>query len=144
MSDPSYALQIAIRKRLVSTPALVALVPAENILDTHSLPVVDPCIIFGEDQEIDPDEQTITRRMVRVYSTLHVWKREESLRGVKLIAGAIRRAIETTYRLNLDDPDFHCADCHVSEVRFMRDPDGVTSHGIVTLDSLVAKMWVPA
>lgn len=144
MSDPSLAVQKALRARLVATSAVTALVPAANIVDRHQLPVLDPSIVLGEDQEVTPDFQTIKRQMVRVYSTVHIWKREPSLVGVKTIAGAIRRAIETTYKLPLDDPDFHSIDCQVSEVRFMRDPDGETSHGVMTIDSILAKTWAPA
>lgn len=144
MSDPSLALQKAIRARLVATSAVTALVPAANIVDRHQLPVLNPSIVLGEDQEVDPEFQTLKRKMVRVYSTIHVWKRESSLVGVKQIAGAIRRAIENTRKLNLNDPDFMCSDCRVDGVRFTRDPDGETSHAVITLDSIVSKAWEPA
>lgn len=143
MSDPSLALQKALRARLVAAAGVTALVPVDHIVDRQQLPPLDPSIVLGEDQEVDPEFQNLKRSMVRVFSTLHIWKREPSLVGVKRIAGAVRRAVEQTYRLNLDDPDFHCGDCHVESVRFLRDPDGETSHAVITLDSLITKMWEP-
>jgi len=141
MSSPALAVQKALRARLVAASAVTALVPAAHIVDRHQLPVLDPSIVLGEDQEVDPEFQTLRRGMVRVYSVLHLWKREPGLVGVKQIAGAIRKAIETGLKLNLDDPDFHAIDARVSEVRFLRDPDGETAHGIVTLDSILSKTW---
>lgn len=129
----SHAVQTAIRARLVGAPAVVALVPADSILDRNSRPAPDPSIVIGEDQTVDEDR--IARDVVRVYSTLHIWKKETGLAGVKKIAGAIRTAIHV-YRLDLDAP-FTVADTFVSSERYLRDPDGVTAHGVVTIETLV-------
>jgi hypothetical protein len=126
------AVQKAIRDRLVSTDAVTALVPASAILDRNSRPAPDPSIILGEDQEVD--EGDIARRNVRVYSTLHLWKRETGLTGVKAIAGAIRSAIAARFP---QADGFHFADSRVSSTRFLRDPDGETAHGVVTIETLV-------
>lgn len=127
------AVQKAIRARLVDTPAVVGLVPAASVLDRNSRPAPDPSIILGEDQAVD--EGDIARCNVRVYSTLHIWKKETGLVGVKAIAGAIRTALRTFPRGVADG--FHFADCRVSDERFLRDPDGETAHGVVTVETLV-------
>ena len=139
-SDPSRAVQIALRQRFIASDALTALVPAESILDRNQRPAPDPSIIIGEDQVVDANI-TIARDYVRVYSTIHIWKKEPSLAGVKFIAGAIRRAIGRVGRLNLSDPDFVCSDCKIDSARFLRDPDGETSHGIIVINSLVQERW---
>lgn len=139
-NDPSAAVQMALRERLVTTAAVTNLVPAESILDRNQRPVPDPSIIIGEDQVIDTG-LTIARDYVRVFSTVHIWKKEVSLAGVKLIAGAIRRAIGRVRRLDLVDPDFVCSDCKIDSARFLRDPDGETSHGILVINSLVQQRW---
>jgi hypothetical protein len=136
----SLALQKALRKRFVATGAVTSLVPAANILDRNQRPAPDPSIILGEDQEID-EGLTIQREYVRVVSTVHVFKKEPSLAGVKEIAGAIRKAVGRVRLLDLEDADFICSDCRVDGVRFIRDPDGETSHGIVTLSSLIQQRW---
>ncbi len=128
------AVQTALRARLIATPEVTVLVPAEKILDRNGRTRDNPSIILGEDQVID-EGQTLKRDRLRIYSTLHLWKKEEGLTGVKAISWAIRTAIRPA-RLNLGD-NFHCVDCLVSDHRFLRDPDGETAHGIVTVETLV-------
>lgn len=127
------ALQQGLRARLVATPAVTALVPATAILDRHARPAPDPSIILGEDQVTEGDD--IKRSMLSIWSTVHVFKKEPSLEGVKAIGGAIREAVQSS-RLELA-AGYHCGDCYVSSARYLRDPDGETSHGVITIESLV-------
>lgn len=128
----SLAVQKAIRNRLITTAGVTSLVPATSILDRNARPNPDPSIIMGEDQAVD--ESDIARRNQRIYSTVHIWKKEAGLTGVKAIAGAIRTALHSA-KLPLTD-GFHFGDCHVSGERFLRDPDGETAHGVVTVETL--------
>ena len=129
------ALQKAIRTQLISSPELTALVPAINILDRNERPNPVPSIILGEDQSIESGG--IARSLTRIFHILHVWSKEESLEGVKEIVGAIRKAMSA--RPQLED-GYHCVDCRVSQTRFLRDPDGETSHGVVTIEALVQEV----
>lgn len=131
----SLAVQTAIRARLVATSAVTALVPSAAIDDANSPPARDVSIVLGEDQEVD-EGQSIARDVLRVYSTLHIWKKEPGLAGAKAIAGAIRDSIDEG-RLTITG--WHCSDCHVASTRFLRDPDGKTAHGIVTIETLVRR-----
>lgn len=131
------ALQKAIRNRLANSTVVTGYVPAASILDRNERPAPDPSIIIGEATAQD-DGDTIARNRVRISSDLHVWKREPSTAGVKAIAGAIRTAIHAS-RLSLE-VGFHCVDARVSFARFVRDPDGETSHAIVTIESLVEEL----
>jgi len=54
------------------------------------------------------------------------------------ICAAIRAAVAVG-RLDLGT-GFHCADLRVSSMRQMRDPDGETSHGVVTVEALVKEL----
>lgn len=132
-----YQIQKAIRARLVNTAAVTALVPALSILDRNERPAPDPSIILGEDQIID-DGDMIDRSVSRVVSTLHIWKRETGVIGAKSIAGAVRDAIRQG-RLAFDT-GLQCVDCRVSDMRFLRDPDGVTAHGVVTIETTVREV----
>lgn len=134
---PEIALQTALRARLVGTAAVVALVPGEAILDRNERPAPDPSIIIGEGQSVD-EGNAIARDLVRIYMDLHVWKREPSTAGVKAIAGAIRTALKP--RLDLADSGFHCGDSFVRSARFLRDPDGLTSHAVVSVEALVEEV----
>lgn len=134
---PELELQAAIRTRLVTEPNVTSLVPASAILDRNQRPNPDPSIIIGEGQSVDAGD-SISRDRTRVFMDLHVWKVAASTAGAKAIAGAIRSALHKS-RLVLDWP-FHCVDCHVSGVRVLRDPDGETSHAIVTVEAIVQVM----
>lgn len=130
------AVQKAIRALLIADPAVIALVPAASILDRHQRPAPDPAIILGEAQVLD-EGTSLARTHARVAHTLHVWKREPSLEGAKTILGAIRRALRS--RLDLGQ-GLHAADTLVTSSRVLRDPDGETSHGVLTVEVLVAEV----
>lgn len=134
---PELALQKAVRSRLVGTDFVLTLVPAGNILDRNERPAPSPSIVIGEGQSHD-EGNSISRSLTRVYMDLHIWKREPSTEGVKAIAGAIRAAIKVDKLSTLSG--FHFADCYVQNARFLRDPDGETSHAIVTVNALVQEI----
>lgn len=130
------ALQQAVRARLVGTPAVISLVPAANILDVNQRPAPMPSIIIGEGQSVEGER--IDRRDQRLYLDLHVWKRETGLVGVKMIAGAIRKAINALKFEQISG--FHIADCRTTSANYLRDPDGETSHCVVTVEALVCEV----
>lgn len=136
--SPEIALQKAVRARLTGTDAVTSLVPAASILDTNARPAPDPSIIIGEAQAVDEGD-SISRNLTRVYLDLHVWKKETSTAGVKAISGAIRSAMNSGGRLPQLD-EFHFVDTYVQSSRFMRDPDGETSHGVVTISAKVQEL----
>lgn len=131
------ALQVALRARLIATAAVTGLVPAGSILDSNQRPAPTPSIMLGESQAVDEGD-SIARTRQRIYHTVHVWKREPSLEGVKAICGAVRAAVKAG-RLVLGT-GYHCADLRVSMMRQMRDPDGETSHGVITIAALVQEV----
>ncbi|NTD88661.1 DUF3168 domain-containing protein [Agrobacterium tumefaciens] len=131
------ALQKAIRARLIETSTVLDLVPAANILDRNERPNPRPSIVIGEGQSVDEGD-SIARTLTRVYMDLHVWVEEPSTEISKRVAGAIRAALRGA-KPELDT-GYHCADCRVRGTRFMRDPDGKTSHAIVTIDALVQEV----
>lgn len=131
------ALQKAIRARLVNSTDFVGLVPAANILDRNERPNPRPSIVIGEGQSVD-DGDSIARTLTRVYLDLHVWVEEPSTEISKRIAGAIRKAVQHGKFPGSDG--FHFADCRIRGSRFLRDPDGKTSHAIVTIDALVQEV----
>lgn len=135
MSEPSLALQKAIRTRLISSAAVTALVPADHVLDRNQRPAPDPSIVLGEDQVVN-EGTTICRDVLHVYATLHIWKRELGLAGVKEIAGEAGRALQAG-PLVVQEDAYQIFDVAVQASRFMRDPDGETAHGVLTVRSLV-------
>ena len=135
MTEPSLAMQAAIRARLVATSAVTSLVPATSILDKNSRPEVFPGIIIGEGQTV-PDAG-LSRTRHQTFFDLHIWATEPGLAVSKQIAGAIRDALADTF---WNVPGLHVADLFISSSRFMRDPDGLHSHGVVTLSAFVKEV----
>ncbi|WP_105437513.1 DUF3168 domain-containing protein [Neorhizobium sp. T25_13] len=134
---PELALQKAVRARLIGTAAVTQLIPAAAILDRNERPAPSPSIVIGEGQSLDEND-SLSRNLTRVYMDLHVWKKEPSTQGVKAIAGAIRAAV---HKANLPaETGFHFAGCYVQSARFLRDPDGETSHAVVTINAKVQEL----
>ena len=138
--DASLAVQKALRARFITTAAVTALVPASNIIDRSQRPVLDPSIVLGEDQVIDAGI-AVARDYVRCFSNIHIWVKEPSMERVKGIAGAIRRSLGRVRRLDLAEPDYFCSDVKVNSSRFLRDPGGEFSHGILTVETLIQERW---
>jgi Protein of unknown function (DUF3168) len=133
--EPSLELQKALRTRLVASAVVTALVPSANIIDSNGLPAVFPCILIGEGQTT-PDEG-LARNRHEVFSDLHVWAKETGLVTAKQITGAIRAAL-TDSVWNI--PGLHVADLHVSSSRFLRDPDGIRSHAVISINARVLEV----
>lgn len=133
--EPSLALQAAIRARLVASSALIALVPAANVRDANGIPAVFPCILIGEGQTSPGGD--IARKRHDAFLDLHLWAKESGLETSKRIAGAIRAALIDS---RWDIAGLAVADLHVTGSRFMRDPDGIHSHGVLSLSAIVKEL----
>ncbi|WP_333822428.1 DUF3168 domain-containing protein [Pinisolibacter sp.] len=122
------ALQTLVRARLIASPDLVALVPADHVLDKNDRPEVFPCILIGEGQTL-PDEG-LARDRFAVTLDVHVWAEEPGLATVKTIAHAVRQALVLPFVILR----FHVVDLRIASTRFMRDPAGY-GHAVVTVEA---------
>jgi hypothetical protein len=131
--DPSLDLQKAIRARLLASVDLMALIPADNVLDTNGRPERVPCILIGEGQNV------YRRWDVTTYATLHVWFQEPGLVQAKTAAGLIVDALRVDAQrdgvLTLDH--FVCHDLRVTDTRYLRDPHGSYSHAVMNAAGIV-------
>ncbi len=135
MMEPSLELQKAIRLRLVETSAVTSLVPAASIVDRSGVPATFPSILIGEGQTVPGGD--IDRRRHDAYLDLHLWQKETGLEFSKRLAGAIRDALADT---RWTATGLHVADLYVSSSRFLRDPNGIHSHGIISLTANVVEV----
>lgn len=129
------ALQKLIRSRLTADPIVTALVPADAIFDVSDRPERFPCINIGEGQEQPGD--VLARRYFKAFASLHVWTREAGLSGAKTIGEAVREALRVAPNTITSVDGYRVLDLTFGGARFMRDPDGVTGHGVVTIEALV-------
>ncbi|RYF30393.1 MAG: DUF3168 domain-containing protein [Comamonadaceae bacterium] len=130
MADPSLALQGAINTRLRAEVSAVA----NRVFDRVSSGVVFPYIELGEFQTVDDGAQCHDGQ--EVYVILHVWSRAVGQVEVKTIAGAARGAL---HERDLDlGADWQFLEIAHQDTRYLKDPDGLTSHAVLTFRALTA------
>ncbi|WP_185802974.1 DUF3168 domain-containing protein [Pontivivens nitratireducens] len=136
MIGPDLTLQKALRVVLAASEGVTDLVPAASILDRNQRPAPRPSIIMGEtDLRV---LSSFDRSVWSVSHTLHVWTREPSTEQAKRILSAISQAVRSE-RPNLD-AGYSLADWRIELVRALRDPDGETTHGVLTIMATVQEV----
>lgn len=123
-------LQRALRGVFLASPEVAFLVGPGGILDTHKRPAPSPSVVLGEDLA-RPVPGNVKGDRIEVTHDLHIYVAEPSMEGAKSIMGALRRAIAAAPRSILRG--YHLALLDVVAERAMRDPDGRTSHGVLTV-----------
>jgi len=136
MSDPSLALQKLIRARLSADAGVTALVPATSILDRNHRPEQFPSLIIGEGQAIFADNVQNTYHD-QAFCDIHIWVSEVGLSAAKAIAGAVKDAIRTG-PWSVDG--YRAVNVRTVSGRYMRDPDGMFSHTVLTVQALLIEV----
>lgn len=130
MADASLALQGAINLRLRAEIAAVG----ERVFDRVPADVAFPYIELGEFQTLDDGAQCHDAQ--ELFATLHVWSRAVGQVEAKTIAGAVRGAL---HEAELDlGVAFQFLEIAHQDTRYLKDPDGLTSHAVLTFRALVA------
>lgn len=133
MSEPSVELQRGIYSALTGSAALTA--AASNgvrVYDRVPAPAVFPYITISDAQVID-DGNSCEPDQFEVFADLHVWSRAVGMAEAKTIAGVIRSvllAITSVSNWTVSVADFQTA-------RHFADPDGLTTHSVVTFRFLL-------
>jgi hypothetical protein len=133
--SPTYDLQTGLYTLLSGVAALTAYV-GTRIHDHVPNDVAFPYIEFGEFQELDDSAQDIDGSEVAI--TLHVWDRPNASGPVG--RGRIQRIVDLI-RQSVDEATFSMADHHMvslsfESARYMKDPDGLTTHAVVQVKAL--------
>lgn len=130
MSDPSLALQGAVNVKLRADIAGVG----ARVLDRAPADVAFPYIELGEFQTIDDSAACIDS--AEVFATIHVWSRAVGQVEVKTLASLIRASLHHA-ELSLGAA-FQFLEIAHQDTRYLKDPDGLTSHAVLTFRALVA------
>ena len=129
MIEPSLALQKMIHDRLIASPAVTMIVPAEAISDKNKLPEHPSEIIIGAGNTLFGDSYDSFHE--RVFLDAHIWIQEENLVKAKQVTFAIREAVKSRPWIVAGNT-LHGL---TVSARFLRD--GIYSHAIVSFDAVM-------
>lgn len=130
MTEPSLALQTAIRARLIASPEVMALVDPANVRDGDTRPSAFPSIILGAAQIVVAGHYR-TYRNVNCYLDLHIWG--ETLEATKIVGAAVSKALFGAPEV----PGFDLTDgLRTERSIYMTDPEGC-GHGVISLRALM-------
>ena len=131
MSDPALGLQGALVVRLKASSALAAII-GDRVYDLPPKGPQYPYLTLGEDQVIGDDADCYDGS--EVYLTLHAWSRAVGFPEVKRIVAAMRDALHLA---PLAISDHRLVELRYQDARYLRDPDGLTSHAVITFRALL-------
>lgn len=133
ISDPDggYELQAALRSRLLAAPAVAALV-AGRIFDQPPQSIAYPWIELGQTQDL-PFEDGGCINGLEYWLTLHIWARSQKAASE---AKAINKAVKAALHNQILALDGHkLQSMRVTSAFVMKDPDGITRHGVITVNA---------
>lgn len=131
MSDPSYALQIALMAALKVDDVLPAAVGG-RVYDSVPPSATFPYVTLGDGQVL-PDKAGCIDG-VEVSLQVDVWSRAVGYGEAKQIGAAIVAALDDQ---SLAVDGFNVTVFELEAVRYLRDPDGRTRHGAITFRGLL-------
>ena len=130
MTSPSVEFQDAVLAALVAD-AGVGTLAGDRIYDKAPEGAVFPYITFGPSDYVLEDLDCIDLRIESLQ--LDIWARNEGrLWPARELADAVRKALHLA---NIGLADHALALVRVEQVRVFLDADGVTAHGVVTLEA---------
>lgn len=131
MTSPTYELQGQIVALLKASPDLSGIIGG-RVYDRVPEGVQFPYVSFGPSDEASDDADCIDGFVVTMQ--LDAWSRDVGFPECRRITDAVRRAL-TVDAIQLTDNALVTFN-HVT-TRIFRDPDGLTSHGAITLEAFV-------
>ncbi|MGB0855032.1 MAG: DUF3168 domain-containing protein [Pikeienuella sp.] len=133
MPAPANELQAAVFSILTSDAGLTALVGG-RVYDRVPMDGDQaPYITFGPSDEVSDDAEC----MIADDHTLQIdiWSEYQGgFKEAKEIAFAVKQAL---HGVDIDLPTHALIEIRADNRRYLRDPDGVTSHGIVTVEAMI-------
>lgn len=131
MTSPSLELQKALYDRLKAYPALSSAING-RVYDTVPEGAAFPYVTFGTFDELSDDAECITGFEITIQ--LDVWSRTPGFPECRRIGDLVRRAVLSA---EIELPDNRLVSISHRQTMTMRDPDGLTSHGIVNFVAFV-------
>lgn len=133
MTAPVMEIQKLILETLTGDPAVMAIATA--VYDNVPSDAVKPYISFGPADQIAADAARVTAS--EHFLQLDVWSARKPRAECAELCQAARAAL---HRRDLFLQGHALVAIRVPQVRILRDPDGLTNHGILSLEILVEEM----
>jgi hypothetical protein len=130
VSDPAAPLQAAYVARLKSQVPAVS----NRVYDRAPQNVGFPFLQIGDIQTVEDGADCINGTECTV--TLHVWSRAVGAVEARQIAATARVALHE-WLPDLNASGFRCVEHMHRDTRMVGDPDGITSHAVITLRALI-------
>lgn len=136
MASSDLELQGAIVARLKARSTLTAIV-AQRIYDRPPTNAPFPYVEYGESQALRDDVTCLKADLI--YVTIHVWSQYSG--GFKELKEIINEVVEALDDAPLVLPSHRLVSLTRQDTRHFKDPDEVTTHGVV---EFVARVETPA
>ena len=127
-ADPSLELQKAIVAALKADAAVTAIING-RIYDAVPGGAAKPYVSFGPFQLLPEHGDCLDGG--EAFVTLDAWAAGPDTVQVKQLGTAIARALDMA-PIVLDAPQ-RLVEMSVEQTQYMRDPDGITAHGVITV-----------
>ena len=136
MTSPALELQKSVITDLKAHAPLMEIVKGiyDRVDITNGGPAF-PYISWGPEQYLPQYADCVNE--VEVSIQLDVWSREVGYPQCKTICDLVKRRIHNR-ALTLADNAF--VTIAVETIRFLRDPDGLTSHGVITIKAIIEEI----
>lgn len=128
MASPSLELQGAIVARLKAWAGLSGTVNG-RVYDAVPAGAAFPYITVGEGDETSDDADCIDGFEISL--DIDIWSRANGYPEAKRISDEVREAIKSA---DLTLPTNALVEFRHRQTRFLRDPDGLTSHAVMTFE----------
>jgi hypothetical protein len=129
MSDPSYELQDAIVRALKGSSPQVA---GGRVYDAAPTTATFPYITLGDCQVL-PDKYDCIDGVI-VYPQIDLWSRAIGYGEIKLLAKNVLALLDDQ---SLTVTGYDLVLFEIQDVRYLRDPDGLTRHAALTFHGIL-------
>jgi hypothetical protein len=128
----SQDLQRIIYERLIALQAVHDLV-GDRIYDNRPAEANFPCITFGPSDVVEDDDECITGRIETIQ--LDCWSRDNArIAPVKRICDVVKAAL---HLYHAEPGGSALVELRVTGMRYFLDADGLTAHGVVTVQAIM-------
>lgn len=134
MSDPALDTLAAFVAALKAEPSVAAIV-GDRVYDRVPQRVQYPCLQVRDIQVMADDAECVDG--FEIFADVHIWSRAYGTPEARRLCSAVHTAL---HNATLTLATYSVVEIRHQSTRVLDDPDGETSHGIVTFRALVDRL----